>query len=225
LTSCVFESSVLIVVGIPNSVRVSKRREATRREIVDAAWAVAREVGLTGLTLRLVAERVGMQPPSLYSHFESKDAIYDAMFADAWNAYLNHLETSLPRLPDDPRRRLHLTARHYAEFATADLARHLIMDVRSIPDFAPSEAAYAVAVECFEHMRRELARTGVTRDADIDMYTALISGVVSQQLANDPGGDRWLRLLPRMVDMYADAVGIPPSSTRRTRRSTKGSAR
>jgi AcrR family transcriptional regulator len=213
------------MVGSPNSVRIDKRRAATRREIVDAAWAVAHEAGLTGLTLRLVAERVGMQAPSLYTHFASKNAIYDAMFADAWRVYLDHIETSTPRLPSDPRRRLLYIARNYAEFATADLPRHLIMDVRSIPDFAPSNASYALAIECFERMRHELAQIGVTRDADIDMYTALIAGVVSQQHANDPGGDRWLRLLPRVVDMYADAVGIPPSPARRTRRSTKGALR
>jgi Bacterial regulatory proteins, tetR family len=30
-------------------------------------------------TLRALAERVGMRGPSLYTHFESKNAIYDAM--------------------------------------------------------------------------------------------------------------------------------------------------
>jgi len=35
---------------------------------------------IAGLTLRDIATRVGMQQPSLYSHFASKQAIYDAMF-------------------------------------------------------------------------------------------------------------------------------------------------
>ena len=59
-----------------------------RQEILSAAWAVAREQGLAQLTLREVAERVGMRAPSLYTHFASKNAIYDAMFADAWTQYL-----------------------------------------------------------------------------------------------------------------------------------------
>ena len=29
-----------------------------------------------------------MRAPSLYTHFPSKHAIYDAMFADAWTQYL-----------------------------------------------------------------------------------------------------------------------------------------
>src|SRR5215469_14809148 len=70
--------------ALPNRDRRAERREATRREIVDAAWQIARRDGLSAVTLREVAGRIGMRSPSLYSHFDSKNAIYDAMFAEAW---------------------------------------------------------------------------------------------------------------------------------------------
>ena len=70
----------------PYAIRQAERREATRREIIEASWAVARDVGLSQLTLRDVAERVRMRAPSLYTHFDSKNAIYDAMFGDAWSS-------------------------------------------------------------------------------------------------------------------------------------------
>ncbi len=44
----------------------------------------------------------------------------------------------------------------------------------------------------------------------------LLGGLVDQQLANDPGGDRFRRLLGPAIDMWADGVGIPkapPSTT------------
>ena len=41
------------------------------------------------------------------------------------------------------------------------------------------------------------------------MYTALISGLISQQLANEPGGRRWRRLIPRVMTMFADDIGLP----------------
>lgn len=202
------------MMAVPNSVRLAKRREATRREIVDAAWTVARRTGVAGLTLREVAAEVGMQAPSLYSHFSSKNEIYDAMYADGWTACLAQIRERVARLPRQPRARLRAIARFYVEFACADLARHQIMDVRTIPDFAPSEKSYAVAVECLETLRGELAGVGITSAADVDMWTALVAGVISQQLANEPGGSRWVRLLPRLVDMYADAVGVPPAPAR-----------
>jgi hypothetical protein len=35
----------------------------------------------------------------------------------------------------------------------------------------------------------------------VDLWTAVATGLVSQQLANDPGGDRWVRLIDRAVAM------------------------
>jgi len=33
-----------------------------------------------------------------------------------------------------------------------------------------------------------------------------VSGLSAQQTANDPTGDRWLRLIDEVVDMYVDHV-------------------
>ena len=46
-------------------------------------------------------------------------------------------------------------------------------------------------------------------EAAADLFTALLAGMVGQQLANDPGGDRWGRLLDRAVDMYATEMNLP----------------
>ncbi len=34
----------------------------------------------------------------------------------------------------------------------------------------------------------------------LDIWTALLSGIMQQQWANDPGGDRWKRLLDDVID-------------------------
>ena len=86
--------------ALPNRDRRAERREATRREILDAAWEIARRDGLSAVTLREVAASIGMRSPSLYSHFDSKNAIYDAMFGQAWTQYseaLAEVELTLPR--------------------------------------------------------------------------------------------------------------------------------
>ena len=36
-----------------------------------------------------------MQQPSLYSHFASKQAIYDAMFKQAWQAFLDDARSAV----------------------------------------------------------------------------------------------------------------------------------
>lgn len=196
------------MLGTPSRNRITERREATRREILDAAWAVAREKGVTALTLRDVAERVGMQTPSLYSHFESKNAIYDAMFGEAWAGCLGAMTAAMRNAPDDPRARLLHMTHAYFDYAVADQSRNQLMNVRISADFEPSAEAYAPSVATYELGRTSLSGLGIHSDAELDLYAAMVGGLVDAQLANDPGGDRYSRLIDRAVQMYADHVGL-----------------
>ena len=200
--------------ALPNRDRRAERREATRREILDAAWEIARQEGLSAVTLREVAGRIGMRSPSLYSHFDSKNAIYDAMFAQAWGELCDVFD-AMPPLPATDRRAMLAGAEMFFDFAVADLARYQLMNQRTIPGFRPSEEAYAASTAVYERMRVRLAECGVRAQADLDLCTAIIGGFVDQQLANDPGGSRWRRQLPRLGDMYCDEVGAPGPQLRR----------
>ncbi|MFE2960614.1 TetR/AcrR family transcriptional regulator [Nocardia tengchongensis] len=193
--------------------RKAERREATRREILDVAWAVAREHGLAQLTLREVADRVGMRAPSLYTHFASKNAIYDAMFGAAWEECEQvAAQAQQQALSDTPRARLRAMTRTFFEFSVADLARYQLMNQRTIPGFTPSEEAFAPSVRTVRSAVDLLGAAGVTDRDDVEILFALIAGLVDQQLANDPGGDTRRRLLDRAVEMWADGVGLPPDS-------------
>jgi AcrR family transcriptional regulator len=196
------------VLGTSNRDRQAERREATRLEILEAAWAVAREVGLGQLTLREVADRVGMRAPSLYSHFDSKHAIYDAMFGQAWTECLAVSHAASAQVPSDPRGALRLAARTFFDFAVSDVPRHQLMNLRTIPGFQPSAESYAPAVATLEVARELFARHGITAQEDLDLYVALVGGLVDAQHANDPGGDRWSRLLDRAVDMFVDNLDL-----------------
>ncbi|MFI9604542.1 TetR/AcrR family transcriptional regulator [Streptomyces sp. NPDC052043] len=50
-----------------------------REEILDAALAVADERGLEAVSMRAVADRVGVTPMALYRHVEDKAALLDGM--------------------------------------------------------------------------------------------------------------------------------------------------
>ncbi len=212
---------LLIMLVLPKRDRVAERREATRLEIVAAAWSLARENGLASLTLRDVAEHVGMRAPSLYSHFDSKNAIYDAMFGQAWSDYEDEMNDVADRLPTNPRAAVRAMARHFYEFATADLARHQLMDVRIIPGFEPSTDAYAPAVRVLERSRQVFRSLGIASTDDFDVWIAVLAGLVNQHHANNPGGTRYARLLDRAVDMWADSVGLPPESASKNARRTR----
>jgi AcrR family transcriptional regulator len=189
--------------------RRAKLREATRQEILAAAWDIAREQGIGAVTLREIAARIGMQPPSLYTHFPSKMAIYDAMYRQGWEDYLAVVAETEPRLPTAPRAALAMVAAGFFDFALAEPARAQLMNQRLVPGFEPTAEAYAPAVETLDRLRAVLARLGAEGEAAADLFTALVAGLISQQIANDPGGRRWRRLLERAIDMYADEMGLP----------------
>ncbi len=205
----------LTMSALPNRDRRAERREATRREILDTAWEIARRDGLAAVTLREVAGRIGMRSPSLYTHFDSKNAIYDAMFAQAWIELVDLFDAL--EHPATDREDMLIEAEAFFDFAAADLARYQLMNQRTIPAFRPSEEAYSASLAAYERLRTAMATRGVREQADLDLWTATLGGFVDQQLANDPGGNRWRRQLPRVVDMYCDEVGIPGPQLRRTR--------
>jgi AcrR family transcriptional regulator len=204
-----------MALGEPTRDRKSERREATRQEILDAAWALVREHGLAGLSLRDVAKAVGMQPPSLYGYFESKSAIYDAMFADGYRQLLAlRIQAEVPEDDDD----FKAAARAYFEFCTADPARYQLLFQRTIPGFEPSAESMALAVQALSGAKRGLATIGIEEARALDLYTALMTGLTDQQISNDPGGDRWGRLLDEVLDMFLDHVrssAPPPATTKK----------
>jgi AcrR family transcriptional regulator len=197
------------VLGKPNIDRQTRRKQETRGEILEAAWAIVREGGWETLTLRAVAARVGMRAPSLYGHFSSKLDIVDAMFGLAWADY-DAAAAALEDggLPDEPRKALEVTARLWLDTMAADPERSSLMNQRPVPGFTPSAASYSAAVASLDRLQRLLAQLGIPDPDATDLWTAVLAGLVSQQNANDPGGQRWRRLLPRAVHMYAAEVGL-----------------
>jgi AcrR family transcriptional regulator len=187
---------------IENPVRDRKERRhlETRKEILQAAWDLARAEGVGGISMREIAARVGMRQPSLYTYFPSKHAIYDAMFAQGWQAWVDRLNRL--ELPADVQGALSLSLAAFVDFGLEDPVRFQLMCERPIPGFWPSPVAYAPAIEALESLGAILARYGIAASEALDVATALTTGLVSVQIANDPGGDRWSRLVNQVVDMF-----------------------
>ncbi|MEY2444329.1 MAG: hypothetical protein QOE00_909 [Ilumatobacteraceae bacterium] len=196
--------------------RRSERREATIAEILDAAWELVRTEGLAGLAMRDLASRVGMQAPSLYSYFHSKHAIYDAMFAQGARAYLE--EDALLPTTGDPLADLQAVVRFFVGFCTKDPVRYQLMFQRTIPGFEPSPETFAISIEGLTRLQTRLAGMGITDQRSLDLLTALGTGITDQQISNDPGGDRWIRLVDEAMEMFYTHATKQPATPKRTRK-------
>jgi AcrR family transcriptional regulator len=192
--------------------RRAERYAATRREILDAAWELVRADGLDAMAMRDLGARVGMRAQSLYVYFPSKYAIFDAMFAESNHELLRRLTAPAPtRGAVDG---LRLLARVFLEFCVEDPVRYQLLFQRTIPKFEPSPEAYAPALRILDNARAALGVCGITDERAFDAWTAVTGGIAAQQNANEPGGDRWLKLADEITDMY---VAHYRPSTRRAR--------
>lgn len=88
----------------------------TRDELLRACTELIAEQGAAALSLRQVAERVGIKAPSIYVHFASKQALLAEASEVAAAALADFLRAADPG-GDDPRARLLATAMAYLGFA------------------------------------------------------------------------------------------------------------
>ena len=184
--------------------KVEARQQARVAEIVSAAWELAREQGVAGLSLHELARRLGIRQPSLYSHFDSKIALYDAMFADGNRTLLARLDELA--LPADPPAALKVWMCAFTQFAVEDTARCALLFQRPIPGFEPSAASYALAREVLDRGTAAMRAAGIEDPGDVDCVVAVVAGLIDAQVSNDPGGQRWIRHLDRLIDMYLEDV-------------------
>ena len=185
----------------------AKRREAKIADIVEAAWTLAQRDGLGAISLRDLAAAVGLRQPSLYVYFDSKLALYDAMFADGYRQLLRHLDDR--DYAGDPRDALVHFVRDLVLFSSSNAVRHQMLFQRTLPGFEPSSEAYAPSQEFSRRAMALAAEAGMTSASDIDLFSAVISGMSHQQVANDPGGHRWADHAERAVDMLLAAARRP----------------
>lgn len=211
----------------PND-RRHRRRQETIEEIVDVAVAVMAENGVAGLSLGEVARRMGMRTPSLYGYFESKNAVYDAIFGDGWCevlALFADLVEEVASAEDLPAYLLEFGTR-FVRWDIEHPVHAQLMGWRTVPGYEPSAEAYASAVEALGAGRsvfatlqaRGLFRGDVDVDTLLRTWTVLISGVMTQQLANAPHEPfetgTFTSALPDLVDMYLAHYGASSHRTK-----------
>jgi AcrR family transcriptional regulator len=200
--------------GKTDTDRKSLRRQASVDEIVAEAWELSRTNGLGNFSMRELGDRVGMRAQSLYSYFASKLEIFDAMYLEGNRQLLDTMRTALDATKgeEDPVAAGIAVVDTFVRFCTSDPIRYQLLFQRTIPDFVPSEQSYAVAQEAYDLSLGPLRELGLD-GSQLDLCTAVMAGIVAQQISNDPGGDRWVRLTSqatRMLlhelvpDLYAD---------------------
>jgi AcrR family transcriptional regulator len=172
---------------------VTRRRQAVVEEALDHAVDLMTELGVGGLSVSEVARRTGMRGPSLYKYFPSLHALYDALFARGLALLADAVDGAVAAEPPGPLR-MRVAGRAIVCWSVENRALAQLLFWRPVPGFEPSPETFAASVDDMARAREDLAtavRAGQLRDeADSEealrLYTVLLSGLISQQLANEP---------------------------------------
>ena len=153
----------------------------TRPVVLRAALDLLNEVGMDGLTTRRLADRLGVQSPTLYWHFKNKRDLFDAMAAEMLVENHDH---PLPAPGEDWRDWLRGNAHSFrrALLAYRDGAR-IHAGTRPAPD----------QLDCVEAQLRMLCDADFGPSEALSILIALgrfvVGWVLEEQAELEAGGD------------------------------------
>ena len=206
--------------------RVDRRRAAVIRELLDTAWALIERDGVAALTMRELAARIGVRPQSLSGYFASKAALLDALFREGFSEATQRL-LRLPQ-PEDPRMFLMSSINDFLAFCVQNPGRFHLMLQGTLPGFTPSRESLETSAESLQIMLDRAAAAGINREADVVVLRALINGLAAEQIANEPGGRRFISQAGHAVSMLLhsiDAAATKEPSASRASVATKRARR
>lgn len=203
------------------------RRARLRAETVERILAIARTMmqadGVGALSFNAIARRLGMRPPSLYTYFDSKNAIYDELFRRGFEEFARRIDTLSAE--GTVAGKIHSAITNYMRFAQENPDLYQLMFQRPVPDFVPSERSMAVSLGALARGEAQLQaaiaqgelHTDLPPAIAQDLLIAMMHGLTELHLANNPalpvGEGRFGALIPHAVQLFLDAWTAGPTDT------------
>ena len=160
-------------------------RGNTKQEILEAALELFSVQGFEATSISQIAGAVGIRKASLYSHFESKQAILDELVKEVLKQYAAHSifaktdwgkdSDNLPMTPDDSVQMIKGQIRYILHDPHISKARKmLVIEQFQNPELAKLQTKqnYSDVLEYFTGLIGQLIRHGVLADDDPEIMAA-----------------------------------------------------
>lgn len=95
----------------PKEPRGARRKRETRRKLLDAAFRLMAEHGMDAVAINQITEAADVGLGSFYNHFESKEAIYDAVMDALFEEFGDALDVLVADI-EDPAEVIAVSVRH-----------------------------------------------------------------------------------------------------------------
>jgi AcrR family transcriptional regulator len=161
-----------------------RRRDASRRAILDATQALLLEGGTESISIRRVSDRCGYKAPTIYHHFRDKTGLIDALIEERFADLLERLQ-QVPRHAE-PAHYLRQLARAFVEFGLENPSHYALLSAPR-PDPERQLPSAEAARELVFGALREVARTGALHTPDLEsafqLTWVVLHGVLSLRIS------------------------------------------
>ena len=160
-------------------------RGNTKQEILEAALEQFSVQGFEATSISQIASAVGVRKASLYSHFESKQAILDALVQEVLEQYEEHSlfaradwekeAGSLPQTADDAVQMIQGQIRYILHDPAISRARKmLVIEQFQNPELAKLQTKqnYSDVMDYFTGLVKQLIRQGMLAEDDPEIMAA-----------------------------------------------------
>ena len=183
----------------------------TKQEILDASLELFSVQGFEATSISQIVGAVGIRKASLYSHFESKQAILDALVKDVLEKYTEHSifvrtkweknEDTLPMSADEAVKMIVGQIRFILHDPIISRARKmLVIEQFQNPELAKLQTKqnYTDVIRYFTGLIQCMIRKGILRDDDPEIMASQLCLPISV----------WINLCDREPEREAEAIAL-----------------
>ena len=183
----------------------------TKQEILDASLELFSVQGFEATSISQIVGAVGIRKASLYSHFESKQAILDALVKDVLEQYTEHSifvrtkweknEDNLPMSADEAVKMIVGQIRFILHDPIISRARKmLVIEQFQNPELAKLQTKqnYTDVIRYFTGLIQCMIRKGILRDDDPEIMASQLCLPISV----------WINLCDREPEREAEAIAL-----------------
>jgi AcrR family transcriptional regulator len=167
---------------------MARRREQRRAAILAAAREFAEAEGWPAVTSRRLADAIDYTQPVIYSHFESMEAVIDAVAVEGFAEIADALAQARASA-SDPERSLEALSRAYLDYAAAHPAMYDAMFVRGTGLAFADAATLPQLVAGFSEIRAAVLPFTERPDTLAEVLWASLHGLTMLQRSGRIPGD------------------------------------
>jgi AcrR family transcriptional regulator len=160
-----------------------------RADILNAGLEILREGGFTALSMRALAEAVGVRAPTLYDYFANKEDVLNELFLEGVREIREHFRPVLESSPPGAARIVGLGLA-YRDFAVTNPVLFQLVFGRIDSSYIPGEEQMQAGHDLYLLLRDEVERAvmlGEFEPTDLDILSmtiwSSIHGITTLELA------------------------------------------